>query len=46
MVRETAGSAIKAFSGHGWPKDTELTHLYKEVEKPGPAYYDSQVLTT
>ena len=32
VSREAAGSGIKAFPGHGRPRDEELTRLRKEVK--------------
>ena len=32
QAREAAGSGIKAFPGHGRPRDEELTRLRKEVK--------------
>jgi transposase len=32
VSRETAGGGIKAFPGHGRPRDEELTRLRKEVK--------------
>jgi len=32
VSRETAGSGIRAFPGHGRPRDEELTRLRKEVK--------------
>ena len=32
VSRETAGSGVKAFPGHGRPRDEELSRLRKEVK--------------